>query len=65
MKKPFRSALVSLAIMMATLPVPAASATVYNFDFDLVSQDLDVSGQMAVNSQDEITAISGQMTRQH
>ena len=62
MKKSFRTALASLAVMMATLPIPAANATVYNFDFDLVSQDLDVSGQMTVNSQDEITAISGQIT---
>jgi len=64
MRKTFITTLVSLA-MATTLPVPEANATVYSFNFDLVSQNLDVSGQMTVNSQDEITAISGQMTRQH
>jgi len=47
--------------MMATLAGPA-NATVYSFDFNLASQGLDVSGQMTVNSLDEITAISGKIT---
>ena len=61
MRKTFITTVVSLALAR-TLPVPEATATVYSFNFDLVSQNLDVSGQMTVNSQGEITAISGQIT---
>lgn len=62
MNKTLITRVVSLAMMTAMLPVPAANATVYSFDFDLASQGLDVSGQMTVNGLDEITAISGQIT---
>jgi hypothetical protein len=61
MHKTLSTMIASMATVML-LTVSSANATVYKFTFESFDSDLKATGEMTVNADDEVTAISGQIS---